>query len=372
MVVRLKGVIGYDFNGFEMANKISSLSGDIEFEIDSPGGSVSHGISIANAIKNYNRGKCKMHVVGDCSSMALYIAMFGDGEIEFEPNAIAVAHNPWGTAIGDYRAMEKEGKILKQMSEIYSKAFVRKGLFKEAEIRALMDEETWFMGDNLKKLGKVLEDSSDDNSDKTSNDVQNSSETPDLRIAAFRKRIEDAQAKIKTLDFKAESDTIAALILPQQHNGSIAEAKELKTEEQKGEIKMVKNLEELKTQNAAIYDEAREEGCKAERKRVAALMRFNEIAPKAVAKAIEDGVGIADDDFQAAILEARIKGKEIAKMEDSNPPAVAPKAEIHAPEANSDGGKKSESEDENAKALKENKEKDFNALMAAMGFEIEK
>lgn len=371
MAVKLKGVIGWDFDGIEMANKISSLSGDIEFEIDSPGGSVSQGISIANAIKNYNRGNCKMHVVGDCSSMALYIAMFGDGEIEFEPNSIAVAHNPWGTAVGDYRVMEKEGKILKQMSELYGKAFVRKGLFEESEIRALMDEETWFMGDNLKKLGKVLDENSSNDSDGTPNGGSDLNETPDLKIAAFRKRIEDAQAKIDKLKFGNELDKVAALISPQQFNGSTVEPKNGTVEEPKGETKMVKSLEELKTQNAAIYDEAKAEGCNAERKRVAALMKFNEIAPKAVAKAIEDGVGIADDDFQAAILEARIKGKEVAEMEKTNPPKIDPKTETHEPE-NKDGEPKPKTEEEKAKALKEAKENDYNALMVAMGFEVEK
>ena len=65
MAIEIKGVIGADINGQEFARRISRLSGDIDFEIDSPGGSVFHGISIFNAIKSYDRGKCRMHVVGD-------------------------------------------------------------------------------------------------------------------------------------------------------------------------------------------------------------------------------------------------------------------------------------------------------------------
>ena len=112
MAIKIKGVIGADVNGQLLAEQISRLSGDIEFEIDSPGGSVFHGISIYNAIKNYDRGKCRMHVVGDCSSMAAYIMLAGDGDVEFEPNSIVVIHNPWSVTVGDYRDMQKEGKIL--------------------------------------------------------------------------------------------------------------------------------------------------------------------------------------------------------------------------------------------------------------------
>ena len=58
-------------------------------------------------------------------------------------------------------------------------------------------------------------------------------------------------------------------------------------------------------------------------------------------------------------------------MEKTNPPKIDPKAETHAPE-NNDGEPKPKTEEEKAKALKEAKENDYNALMVAMGFEVEK
>lgn len=360
MAIKIKGVIGADVNGQFLAEQISRLSGDIEFEIDSPGGSVFHGISIYNAIKNYNRGNCRMHVVGDCSSMAAYIMLAGDGDVEFEPNSIVVLHNPWSLAVGDYRQMKKEAKILEELAELYAKAFVERGLFEESEIRSIMDEETWFIGaEKLKKLGVVLGE-----------DSENQTESEEIKIAGARERIAEAQSKIKAMKIDNEIDKIAAL-LPKQING-LNQSKEIKNEiqqEEKGEIKMAKTLEELKTQNASVYNEAKSEGVKAEQKRVASLIKFIDFDKNAVIKAINDGVGVNDDEFQASILLAKTNKAEIKGMEDENPANVNPQTETHAPEPK-EGGE--QTEEEKAKAQKEAEDKKFNAIINAMGYGEEK
>ncbi len=357
MAIKIKGVIGADINGQEFAERISKLSGDITFEIDSPGGSVFHGISMFNAIKNYDKGKCKMHVVGDCSSMAAYIMLAGDGDVEFEPNSIVVLHNPWSIAIGDYRTMQKEGAILEEMASMYALEFVKKGLFEKSEIRSIMDNETWFMGENLKKLGRIL---GDDSNEENSSNIE-------IKVAACRERMSEAKAKIKAMKLDEDVDKIAAL-LSKAING-LNQTKEIKNEmqqEEKGENKMIKDLNELKAQNITVYNEAREEGVKAEQKRVASLMKFIDVDKNAVIKAIEDGVGIGDDEFQAAILMAKTNKKEIKAMEENNPPKVNPQTETHAPEGDED----KQTEEERAKAQKEIEDKKFNALISAMGITI--
>lgn len=358
MAIKIKGVIGADIDGQEFAERISRLSGDIEFEIDSPGGSVFHGISMYNAIKNYDRGKCRMHVVGDCSSMAAYVMLAGDGDVEFEPNSIVVLHNPWSLAIGDYKAMQKEANILEELAKLYAKAFVERGLFKEAEIRSIMDEETWFMGENLKKLGVVLGE--ENNSDSEDEETEGSKE---IKIAAFRERMNEAKAKLKALKTEGETEKIAALLKIQANtNKEIVNVIEPK---EKGENEMVKSLEELKAQNSTVYNEAIEEGKKAEQKRVASLMKFIDVDKNAVIKAINDGVGVSDDEFQSSILMAKTSKKQIAEMEEENPPQVNPETETHAPEGEGEGEELTE--EQKAEAQKKADDEKFNALISAMG-----
>lgn len=217
-----------------------------------------------------------------------------------------------------------------------------------------MDEETWFMGDDLKKLGKVLEDSEPPKGDEEQNEPQ------EIKIAALRLRMEEAKSKLKALK-NDDTDKIAALIKT-PYNG----IKQEQQSENKGENEMVKNLEELKAQNVAVYNEAKTEGQKAEQKRVASLMKFIDIDKNAVIKAIDDGVGVNDDEFQASILAARTNKQQIAEMQEENPADVDPKQEIHAPE-NKDGQEQEPTEEEKAKAQKEAEETKLNGILAAMG-----
>ena len=366
MTIKIKGVIGYDIDGQEFAERISKLSGDIDFEIDSPGGSVFHGISMYNAIKNYNRGKCRMHVVGDCSSMAAYVMLAGDGDVEFEPNSIVVLHNPWSLAIGDYKAMQKEANILEELAKLYAKAFVERGLFEESEIRSIMDEETWFMGENLKKLGVVLGDE-ENNSDSSDDESEGSKE---IKIAALRERMNEAKAKLKAMKQEGETDKIAAWLSKQINGTTKKEDKNVIEPKEKGENEMVKSLEELKTQNALVYNEAKSEGKAEEQKRVSALMNFIDVDKKAVIKAIADGVDVNDNEFQAAILMAKTNKAEIKAMEDENPKGVNPQTETHAPENQGEGEELTE--EQKAEAQKKADDEKFNALIKAMGINGEK
>ena len=372
MSIKIKGIIGYDVLGAEFADRISRLDGDIEFEIDSPGGSVFHGISIYNAIKNYNKGKCTMHVVGDASSMAAYIMLAGDGPVIFEPNAVSVIHNPWTIAAGDYNEFKKQADILERLAALYAKAFVEKGLFDEKEIRQIMDAETWFIGKKeLKKLGKIAgDDGKDENNEQEEDNT--------IAIEAARSRMKEAQAKIRKLELPEESSTqIAALMsqtsvsiisqLNNSKNKQTTEITAIKTKE--GEKQMITTLAELKAEKPAIYTEAKNEGLEAERKRVSALIKFIDVDKQAVIDAIANGTRIGDDEFQAAILAARVKADTIKAMEEENPDDIDPKEETHAPEG--DGAENPQKqEEEKQKEEQEAEAEQLKDIVARMNIEV--
>lgn len=360
MAIKIKGVIGWDVNGDEFAERLNRLDGDITFEINSPGGSVFHGITIYNAIKNYNRGKCTMHVVGDCSSMAAYIMLAGDGDVLFEPNSIVVLHNPYSFTQGDYKAMYKEGKVLEQMAELYANAFVKRGLFDEKEIRQIMDDETWFIGENdLGRLGKVLSDESGNGDDNQEDDDEQT--TPEIKIAALKERMNLAQEKLRALKID-NVEQIAALISKDKIEARVtttqaqAQTQEKpKTVEQKenkkGEEKM--DLQELQAKEPKLYAEIFQMGVNAERKRVTNLNKFAAINPQAVSNAIEKGLGANDPDFTTEILMAQVSKKEIQGMQEENPKDIQPQVETHEPEGKVTDPNAQKSDEDKAKAEKE-------------------
>lgn len=365
MTIPIKGVIGWDVRGIDFAERISRLNGDIDFEIDSPGGSVFDGISIYNAIKNYNKGKCNIRVVGDCSSMAAYIMLAGD-TLKFESNAVVVLHNPWNLTIGDYRDMQKSALILEKLAAMYASKFVEKGIFEENVIRSIMDEETWFVGaEDLRQLGEVIGDDESGN-DETEKEV---------RIAACRERIKGCMAKVREMN-ECEVDKIAALLksttsaaIAQQKPQPITEAKTIKQTTEG--VKNMK-LDELKTQHNALFNEVmamgEEKGVEKERARVAAFMGFMDVDKDATIKALNEGKNVNDNEFQAAILMARVKADTINGMEKNNPAAVDPQTESHAPESQVDDNKSTEVKAEAAKAAKEKEDAQLAKIMGYCGY----
>lgn len=332
-MLKIKGVIGWDVIGTSFADMMSRLSGDIDIEIDSPGGYVTDGLSIFNAIKSYKRGKVNIRVVGQASSMAAYIMLAGDS-LTFMSNAIVVLHNPWNCACGDYRAMAKMANILEKLAALYAEQFVEKGIFSEKEIRSIMDAETWFVGKkDLAKLGRV--ETSENESGE--NDL---SQDRDIVIQAAVERINQCKAKMSETQFDLKSiDRIAAL-LPTAAPAAAAQQPQTQTGKNVSTIdqgeKIMKNGEELKAQYPQVYAEVFEAGKAAgkavEKERVTALIGFIDDDKDTIVAAINDGGEITNPTIQASLLQARMKAQTLSGMQASNADPVDPKEPEHEPE----------------------------------------
>lgn len=336
-MIRISGVIGWDVVGVRFAEMFSRLSGDVDIEIDSPGGFVFDGIAIYNAIKNYSKGKVNIHVAGIACSMAAYIMLAGDS-LSFEPNALVMVHNPLNTATGDYRTMKENASFLERLAALYSSAFVEKGLFSEKEIRDAMDAETWFIGKTeLAKLGTVKETTITDPAQAE----------PEITIAAAKERFSVCQAKLREQDVRPdEISRIAALLptvkTPEANAVSVPTSKiNLVVQEKEGE--KIMKLDELKAQHPDVYAQAVKIGVEQEQKRTKALLNFIDVDKETAVKAIQEGTPFADEELQSKFLLARINGRTVAEMEENNPPEVNPKEPAHAPEG--EGGEGGEGEE---------------------------
>lgn len=344
MGLRIKGIIGWDVVGTTFADMMSRLSGDVDIEIDSPGGYVTDGLSIFNAIKSYKKGKVSIRVVGQASSIAAYIMLAGD-TLTFMPNAIVVLHNPWNCACGDYRAMSKMANLLEKLAALYAEQFVEKGIFTEKEIRSIMDEETWFVGKkDLAKLGEV-ETSEDESGEK------DLSQDRDIVIQAAMEKITQCKAKMSETQFDLKSlDRIAAL-LPTSAPAAAASVQPAQTpqtmahqEPQTGKNvntinqgeETMENAKELQAKYPQIYAEVFEAGKAAgqavEKERVTALIGFLDDSKDTIVAAIKDGGDITNPQIQADLLQARMKAQTLAGMQAANPADVDPKEPDHEPE----------------------------------------
>lgn len=142
----LQGV--YDWLGMEATSPkkvIDALpkdNSDVEVIINSVGGDVFAGSEMFTALKEY-KGNVTAKVVGLAASAAT-LPMMAANKILVSPTAKIMIHNVSTTADGDYRAFEHTAAVLKSANQSIANAYKQRTDKSDAELKSLMDAETWF------------------------------------------------------------------------------------------------------------------------------------------------------------------------------------------------------------------------------------
>ena len=111
--ITMRGGIG-DFDGHISADDfLDALAphagGDVTIHLDSPGGSVTDGLSIYNALMGYD-GKVTVHVDTLSASIASVMMCAADHVI-VNSNAKVMIHRAWSVAMGDCREFRQLADI---------------------------------------------------------------------------------------------------------------------------------------------------------------------------------------------------------------------------------------------------------------------
>lgn len=159
----ISGDIGYEVNPEKVRKQTEEAKGDdLEVQIASPGGFVYPGLEIYNIFSEYRRenpqAKINLTMKGLVASMASYIASNPAFDIvKAEDNAVYMMHNPYGFYCGDYRDMSKAAEILSGLTKLLAASYSSKSKKTMSDMRKLMDDETWYFGDEIKESGFVDE-----------------------------------------------------------------------------------------------------------------------------------------------------------------------------------------------------------------------
>lgn len=165
--VWLYGQIGLDFWGDgidakQFCQDLAELEAShINLRINSPGGSVSHGHAIYNAILRHP-ATVTSYVDGVALSIASTVALAAE-EVVIAENALYMVHQPFGAYCGYFNAAElrKEAEITDKFAETLVGIYAKRTSMSAEEIVALMDEETWYTGQEAVDAGfcdRVSED----------------------------------------------------------------------------------------------------------------------------------------------------------------------------------------------------------------------
>jgi ATP-dependent Clp endopeptidase proteolytic subunit ClpP len=136
------GLYGVDAKSF--IEEIKNIPNDtsVLLRINSPGGSVIDGLAIYDAVNRLPQ-KVTSRIEGIAASMASVIALAAD-EVIMSENSLYMIHNVWGGEVGDSGDLRKAADLMDKMGDRLISIYMSKTGKSEEQIRAWMDEETWF------------------------------------------------------------------------------------------------------------------------------------------------------------------------------------------------------------------------------------
>lgn len=330
-VINISGVIGWNVDGASIRSELRGHENeDIRFEIASPGGFVYDGLEIFNLIKNH-KGKTQTHIIGLAASMASYIALAGD-EITAEENAVYMIHNVWNIGIGDHRELRKAADEAEQLTNLLSRAYAKKTGKKEAEIKALMNDESYFYGKEIKEAGfvdEVIEDKLDKNIVGNKDDLIIKAKAT---IKECFKILDKVESKENDLH-KAAALLKNSLPLDKGKNNKVKNLPHIERE-LKNNRRDSMTLDELKKENPALYNQIKEEGLKEgvtqERKRVTAHLIYGERcgAVEFCHKYIREGKEANDQEVFAEYMTSGNSKKDLENLEKDNQGDLQPQNQL--------------------------------------------
>lgn len=158
--IYLYGEIGYW--GFTSADFIRDLQAvddgvsPVVVAIDSIGGDLFDGIAIHNTLNRLGE-RCTVRIDGACYSAAS-VAAAGAHRVEMADNALFMIHNPWTFAAGDSDDLRKVADMMDKAFDGIVASYQHRPLtLEDAELRRLINAETWFTAVEAKAAGFVDE-----------------------------------------------------------------------------------------------------------------------------------------------------------------------------------------------------------------------
>lgn len=151
--ILIQGVVGWDYFGttaraFRQDLKDNASGANtIEVELDTPGGVVTEGIAMANAIMEQD-ATIHTYVSGEAASMGSVLLMAGD-RMFIPANALVMVHKPLNAVLGNADEMRKQADDLDKFEKAMMSMYMRHFKGTEDQMAELMRAETWLTADDM-------------------------------------------------------------------------------------------------------------------------------------------------------------------------------------------------------------------------------
>lgn len=134
--------------------QLDAIKGDVVMRVNSPGGDAWESSAIHSfLVERRNAGdQVAIKVDGLAASGASFIMCAGD-PIQIAPIGQVMIHAPAGVAFGDGDQLVKMGQLLQRSAKQVATVYASKMKTGEAEVLALLMEETWYTAEDAIKAG---------------------------------------------------------------------------------------------------------------------------------------------------------------------------------------------------------------------------
>ena len=145
------GLFGISYNDF--IDDVKSIDTPLDIHINSPGGSVFDGLAIYDALNQIRKQRqVYTYVDGMAASMAGVIMLASD-RVHVAENARFMMHDVSGGSMGTAEDLRKTADLMDKEQDKIIRIFSAKMQKSENEIRDLMNEETWYHGQEIIDAG---------------------------------------------------------------------------------------------------------------------------------------------------------------------------------------------------------------------------
>lgn len=149
---RLDGVVGVDFTAAYVAKQLEG-AGDVEVTLNTPGGDVSEGMAIYQAIADHG-GKTSV-VIDRAFSMGSIIILAFDDRVARKESSMLMIHRPWGMGAGDADDMRASAEVLDKMQAQMMGIYMAKVSVSESKLESMLDAETYLDAEEALAAGLV-------------------------------------------------------------------------------------------------------------------------------------------------------------------------------------------------------------------------
>ena len=154
----ISGDIGDEWDGINSTdwevinqNGISDATTAIDVDINTNGGSLTHGVAIYNFLKSHP-AKIRTTVSGGAHSAGSVIFLAGDERI-MPSGTTSLIHNPWSCGCGDFNETQKLSNSLKSFTEAMIDIYMERMTIDRDELVQMLDNEEILFGQKALDTG---------------------------------------------------------------------------------------------------------------------------------------------------------------------------------------------------------------------------